>query len=198
MAQSSVLVDFLAAVAASDDERAEWLAAQLAPEDEPALLSLSAAGDVERRWWALRALAIHGTPAAVKQIATALADGDAGVRAAAALALAQLHARHTEATSAYVGSLAQLLADDDGLVRQVAADALAQCGDAAVAVLAGVLRGSEESVRTRAANALRKVGSYRAAAHLYPLLNDPNPLVRTYAYEGLDELGLLENILLLP
>ncbi len=35
----------------------------------------------------------------------------------------------------------------------------------------------------------------KAAGVLYALLNDPNPMVRIYAYEGLEEMGLLETIL---
>ncbi len=38
----------------------------------------------------------------------------------------------------------------------------------------------------------------KAAAILYALLNDENHLVRAYAYEGLDEMGLLENVLVIP
>ncbi len=37
-----------------------------------------------------------------------------------------------------------------------------------------------------------------AAGLLYRHLNDPNYLVRTYAYEGLDEMGLLETMLMTP
>jgi HEAT repeat protein len=45
---------------------------------------------------------------------------------------------------------------------------------------------------------LRKIATLKAAAILYALLNDENHLVRSYAYEGLDEMGLLENVLVMP
>jgi HEAT repeat protein len=194
----SVYPQFLAAVRSGDDEQAERLVAQLTPADEPNLLALAAAGSVDARWWAVRSLALHGAVDAVGPLVAALQDGEAGVRAAAALALAQLHARLPAVAGPSLAALAPLLADDDGLVRQAAADALAQCGDAALPVLAAVLQGGVEAARVRAAYALRKIATYGAAAQLYPLLDDPNPLIRTYAHEGLDDLGLLENVLLLP
>jgi HEAT repeat protein len=61
-----------------------------------------------------------------------------------------------------------------------------------------VLAGTHEGARTRAAYALRKIASPAAAASLFRCLNDPNYMVHTYAYEGLDELGLLDNLLLVP
>lgn len=198
MITSAAYQAWLAAVAADDDERAETLVGQLGPADSPALLAQLASANVDARWWAVRALALHGPPAAAEPIAVACDDPDAGVRAAAALALALLCRRYPAAVEPHLATLAVRLVDIDGLVRQANADALAQCGEVAIPVLAEVLRFGAEAARTRAAYALRKMGSTRAAALLYPLLNDPNPLIRTYAYEGLDDLGLLETTLLLP
>lgn len=189
----------LDAVAASDDDAAERQALLLTADDEPALVALAAAADVDERWWAVRGLAVCGGEAAVPALAMALADSDPGVRAAAALAAHHVYLRSPAAAQSLLAQVAGLLADDDGMVRQVAADALAQSGDDAAPALGQVLRTSaHEGARTRAAAALRKIATMKAAALLYPLLNDPNPLVRMYAYEGLDEMGLLENILLVP
>ena len=130
-------------------------------------------------------------------IAAALHDQDPSVRAAAALSAHHLYLRCPLQAQPLLAAVAAALADDDGMVRQVAADALAQSGDDAVPALREVLYTSQqEGARTRAAAALRKIATLKAAAVLYPLLNDPNPLVRMYAYEGLDEMGLLENVLL--
>jgi HEAT repeat protein len=96
----------------------------------------------------------------------------------------------------HLDQVAECLKDDDGMVRQVAADALAQCGDDAVPALARILfQQPHEGARTRAAGALRKIATMKAAGVLYALLNDPNHLVRAYAYEGLDDMGLLETVL---
>ena len=129
-------------------------------------------------------------------VQAALAAPAPELRAAAALALVHLHSRAPAAVAPALDTVAALLTDDDGLVRQTAADCLAQCGDDAVPALGRVLRESaHQGARTRAAGALRKIATMKAAAILYPLLNDPNHLVRMYAYEGLDEMGLLENVL---
>lgn len=187
----------LAAIAAGDDVQAEAAVEGLAPADEAGLIELARAGDGDQRWWAVRGLARIGTGAAADVLAQALHDEDAAVRAAAALATAHIHSRDA-ASVAPATQLAELLADDEGLVRQAAADALAMVGDDAVDALAGVLKGGPEGARTRAANALRKIGTMKAAGVLYPLLNDGNYLVRAYAYEGLDALGLLDNLLMVP
>jgi HEAT repeat protein len=147
----------------------------------------------------VRALAVCGRPTAVPGLEARLTDVDPAVRAAALLALAHLHQRWPEAVTPALDRAAECLRDDDGLVRQVAADALAQCGDDAVPALARILfQQSHEGARTRAAGALRKIATMKAAGVLYALLNDPNPLVRTYAYEGLDDMGLLETVLVMP
>ena len=188
--------NLLDAIDAGDDERAERVALQLTAADEPALLALAETEDVDSRWWAVRGLAVCGGTQAVPALLAALGDGDAGVRAAAVMALAVLHQRVPAAVEPHLGEAARLLADDDGMVRQAAADTLAQCGDDAVPALAAVIfQGTHQGARTRAAAALRKIATMKAAAVLYPMLNDSNHMVRAYAYEGLDEMGLLENIL---
>jgi HEAT repeat protein len=195
----AALAEWLAAVDAGDDARAEALVASLAPEDAAALAALAGLPDGDRRWWAVRALAAVGGDAAMPALLAALESGDAGTRAAAALALGHLHAHRPAAVTPALDRLAQALADDDGFVRQAAVDGLALCGDDAVPPLARVLfDGDHEGARTRAAAALRNIRTMKAAGVLYRCLNDHNHLVHTYAYEGLDKMGLLENLLLWP
>lgn len=187
---------FLTAIAAEDDERAERCALELTPVDEPALVELLSSPNDNERWWAIRALAACGSANAATSIARQLDDPVPAVRAAAALALAHLHQRHPTDIAPLLDRVAAHLTDEEGLVRQIAADALAMCGDDAVPSLARVLfEQPHEGARTRAAAALRKMATRKAAGLLYALLNDPNPLVRTYAYEGLEEMGLLETVL---
>lgn len=191
--------ELLAAIARQDDEESERHALLLTAADEPALLELLAGKNEDERWWAARGLALVGSEASVAPVAQGLQDEAAAVRAAAALALAQLYGRYPEDVAPQLAAAADLLADDEGYVRQTAADCLAQCGDAAVPALGHVLRFStHQGARTRAAGALRKIATMKAAAILYALLNDENHLVRAYAYEGLDEMGLLENVLVIP
>jgi HEAT repeat protein len=191
--------ELLAAVAQGDDEEAERLAQQLTPADEPLLLALCASDEADKRWWAVRSLALVGGEASVPVLSDRLRDPAPAVRAAAALALAHLHARLPGELLPHLDGVAELLGDEEGYVRQSAADCLALCGDDAVPALGHVLRFSEhEGARTRAAGALRKIATMKAAGILYALLNDSNHLVRSYAYEALDEMGLLENILVMP
>ena len=191
--------EWLDAVAQEDDDSAERLAGQLAPADAPALLALAASTNSEERWWAVRALALVGGTECIAVLAERLHDEQPNVRAAAALALAHLHARCAEATAEQLDAVAELLSDEEGYVRQAAADSLALCGDDGVSPLGRVLRiSTHQGARTRAAGALRKIATLKAAGILYALLNDENHLVRTYAYEGLDEMGLLENTLVMP
>jgi HEAT repeat protein len=190
----------LAAIAAGDDMQAEAAVERLEAADEAGLIELARGGAEggDARWWAVRSLARIGTGRAVDVLADAMRDEDAGLRAAAALAAAHIHSRDAASTVALAPQLAELLADDEGLVRQAAANALAMVGDDAVEALAGVLKRGPEGARTRAAYALRKIGTMKAAGVLFPLLNDDNYLVRAYAYEGLDALGLLDNLLMVP
>lgn len=183
----------LAAVDAGHEEEAERLCHSLVPADEDALLVLARSADPDRRWWAVRGLAVAGSAAATAVVADALESQDAGLRAAALLTLGALQTRLSVWPASLYAVMAAALRDDDGLVRQVAGDVLARCGDAAVPALAAILEERHPGARTRAAIALGKIATMPAAAVLYQHLNDENYLVREYAYQALDEMGLLEN-----
>jgi HEAT repeat protein len=191
----SQLVD---AIDADEDERSEALVLQLTLADEPALGELLQQGNADQRWWAARALAHCGGEQAVPLLLATLQDADAMLRVVAVLALGAIHNRRPAVVAPHLPQLAVLLADEDGTVRQAAADALIQCGDAAVEALVAVLRfGEHEGARSRAAAALRKIGTPATVPALFRCLNDPNYLVHTYAYEALDEMGLLETQLVI-
>lgn len=193
---NEALHHFYQAIAAGDDEQTEQAVGALTRADEPALVAQLSQDDREVRWWVLRALAHCGTTTAIPALFTALADPDEDVRAVAALTLGHLYQPGDPDAEQVLAHLAAHLADADGSVRQAAADALIRCGDAAAPVLADVLRhGEHQGARTRAAYALSKLASIPAAIALYPCLNDTNYMVQTYAYETLDKMGLLENVL---
>jgi HEAT repeat protein len=198
MDESSTVKRLKAAIAAQDDELAEKLVQRLEPVDEPALIAMAEATDTDVRWWAVRSLALVGMEPSADVVAAALGESDSALRAAGALAVAHLYRRVPDATRPAIPALAGLLTDDDGLVRQTAADALAMCGDDAVEALAAVIDSLHDGARARAAYSLRKIRTARAAELLYPLLDDPNHLVRTYAYDGLDAMGALEDIVVAP
>lgn len=193
---TSLFDQFLTAISADVDEVTELLATQLDATCEADLIDLAQSGDPDQRWWSVRSLACVGGSAAIPVLVDAAAAEESALRAAACLALGTLAARVGAAADAALPALAAHLADADGFVRQTAADGLVLCADAALPALAEVLAGSHQGARSRAAGALRKIASMKAAGLMYRYLNDANYLVHTYAYEGLDEMGLLENILL--
>lgn len=197
---------WLSAVMACNDEEAERLTMQWSSDmdhaQEAQLVQLSCSDKLDVRWWAIRALAFGRTPAAVATAAGALDDPQPDMRSVALLVLGHLHRRQPEQVVLYLGAMASRLADDEGFVRQTAVESLALCGDDAVVVLSEVMHGREEAARVRAAAALRKIGcrtrSMKAASVLFEHLNDPNYLVHSYCHQALDELGLLDNILVMP
>lgn len=105
-----------------------------------------------------------------------------------------------EVDASAMRAMAALFDDANGTVRQSAADALILYSDLAVPVLQSVLASDSEAARVRAAYALRKIatqgGAIKATAPaLFQILNDSNYLVHTYAHEALEEMGLLDNVL---
>lgn len=197
MDQSLRKSGFTTLIAANDDDTTEAAVLELSLHDESWLMELAASDDPDQCWWGIRALALHGTEACAPHLAESLDHEDATIRAVSVLALAHLFEREPQSVQSLTPAMAQRLGDDDGSVRQTATDALAQCGDGAVDALASVLEGSNQAARTRATAALRKIGSMNAAAILFRYLNDNNYLVRSFAYEALDEMGLLETRLLI-
>lgn len=198
MTDQELLPQMLDAIAGDDDERAEALVLQLTAAAEPALLALLHEGNPEQRWWAARALAHCGAVPALPALAAMITAEDVALRVVTVMALGTLAARLGPALTPYLPQLAERLADEEGPVRQAAADALVQCGDAAIAALVGVLRFSQhQGARSRAAYALRKIGTPATVPALFRCLNDSNYLVHTYAYEALDEMGLLETVLVM-
>lgn len=197
MKQYDPLMVFRAALAAGDDEAAEAAVSRF-PADEAtlaALLTLAHSEDGDERWWGLRGLVAdaqiqpehrgHTLPL----LLAALAEGDEPLRCLAALGLGQLQV--TEAIPALVGHLG----DPSGWVRGAVSDGLAMMGEAALPALGDALQDPHEGVRVRAAHALHKIKSPQAARWLFPALADDNQLVRNYAYETLNELGLLTTLL---
>ena len=194
----SLLQPLLTAIAADNDEAAEAAICRLMRNAEaalPALLALAQSFNEDHRWWAVRGLAALADEApqarasAIPALVNALSDGDEALRCAAALALGQL-----QATSA-IPSLVLELADANGWVRSAAADALALMGEAAVPALCDALHDERDGVRVRAAYALNKIRSLRSARCLFPALTDHNHIVHVYAYEALEQMGLLDTLL---
>lgn len=202
---SDLIQALLTAIQAGDDAATERAAQALAGNTEvlPALRPLLTDAEADRRWWAVRTLALIGGDESCALLTARLTDPDEATRCAAALGLGQL--RSAEAIPALIARLA----DGSGWVRDAAGDALALIGEPALAALTQALADARDGVRVRASGALRKitVGAlagrrsaefnpqfWPAIGALFTALNDPNKLVRHNAYEALDRLGLLETV----
>lgn len=197
---TDLLQPLLTAIRAGDDDAAEAAVAQLRTAADvalPLLADLSTTGDDDQRWWGVRAVAglAEEEPSlreqAIPLLLAALHDPDDSIRCVAALGLGQ-----AQAASA-IPALALLLADPSGWVRGAAANALALIGEPAVPTLGEALQDPREGVRVRAAYALHRIKSVPSARWLFPALNDPNHIVHTYAYETLEEMGLLTTVLVM-
>lgn len=204
-----IIGDLLTAIAAGDDEATERTIQALKGRCDliPALRPLLADGDADRRWWAVRGLALLGGPQAEAAAIQRLADPDEATRCAAALALGQMQAVSS------IPALAEHLADPSGWVRDSAGDALAMIGEPALPALTAALADARDGVRVRAAAALRKITTHQLTglrpeayppafwpviSALFTALNDLNRLVRHNAYEALAQLGLLDEVWIAP
>jgi HEAT repeat protein len=206
MTEPDLVQALLSAIASGDDAATEAAVQALAGKRSllPALRPLITDADPDRRWWAVRTLALIGGEDAARLIIERLADDDEPTRCAAALGLGEL--RYSQATSALVACLTA----NSGWVRDSAADALAMLGEAAISALVEALADHRDGVRVRAASALRRILLARdqeadttpeiardrlpAITALFAALNDPNRLVRHHAQQTLDRLGLLETV----
>jgi HEAT repeat protein len=206
---SDLIQGLLDAISAGDDEQTERVCRAFAsqPGVLPALRPLLGDPNADRRWWAVRSLALIGGQEAERLLVERLEDEDEATRCAAALALGELRAEHA------IPHLLAALCDSSGWMRDSAADALSMIGEPAMPALVDAMADRRDPIRVRATRALcRIVGPalkgktlneyepkfYPALTALYTALNDPNRLVRTNAFDTLNGLGLFEQVYIAP
>jgi Uri superfamily endonuclease len=187
MFDNKSLIELLEILDTADDEGRDAAAQALRRFGQEAvtpLVEMLAGGSADTRWWAARALAEAGGEAAVSALGSVLDDPEPDVRACAALALGRLRAG--EAASA----LASLLADESAFVASIAADAMSMIGELAVPTLVEHLEAENPHTRLLAVRALGRIKSEHAIGPLFGVLEDPSYLVRYYAHEALEALGV--------
>jgi HEAT repeat protein len=180
-------VELVAALLEGSDEDRETAAVALGHRGREALAPLAellADRHSDARWWAARALAEVGGPGAVPLLVDVLEDDDADVRTCACLALGRIG--DGQAAAALVGRLA----DESPFVAGIAADALSMIGEPAVAALVGCLDAEDTHTRLLAVRALARIRSQAAIGPLFGVLEDSSYLVRHYAQEALEALGV--------
>ena len=179
--------ELLRTLTSGNDESREAAALALRRYGKMAIEPLSAmlgCQDADARWWAARALAEVGGDESMLLLIDALSDRESDVRACAALALGRLE------DGAAAPSLAARLADESAFVASIAADALSMIGEPAVSALAEKLDDGEPHVRLLAVRALGRIKSQSAIGPLFGVLEDSSYLVRYYAQEALEALGV--------
>jgi HEAT repeat protein len=207
---SDALETLLNAIAVGDDARTEEAALALGRRGDaalPPLRDLLADPNPDHRWWAARALAAVGTPAARELLVATLADPDHDVRAAAAQGLGDLRA--AEAVAGLIRCMATSSPAVSGPatnspnyrstsivrgrtvnVRRIASDSLARIGAPAVPALIAALQEGDASTRSGAARALSIIQPEEAIPALCAALDDPSAIVTHYAEEALERMGV--------
>jgi HEAT repeat protein len=143
----------------------------------------SDASAVDRRCWAVQALAALPHADTTPVLIAALQDPAPEVRQCAALAL-RLHPDPRAAQP-----LAAALADPDALSARLAVDALAAIGQPAVPALLDVLAVDSPSARLGALRALAAIGDTRAIPALFAAL-DGTTLEEYWASAALERMGV--------
>jgi HEAT repeat protein/Uri superfamily endonuclease len=184
---SEELDDLLRMLATGSEENREVAALALGRLGAAAIAPLAAMlaeSDANSRWWAARALAEVGERGAVEPLVGALTDAEPDVRACAALALGRI------GEGAAAPALASRLTDESAFVASIAADALSMIGESAIDALVTMLTDDSPHVRLLSVRALGRIKSQRAIVPLFGVLEDSSYLVRYYAQQALEALGV--------
>jgi Uri superfamily endonuclease len=170
----------------SEDSRESAAVAlgHLGTEALPPLAGLLTSDSSDARWWAARALAEVGGEESAALLVGILDDPDPDVRACACLALGRVGGEPA------AQALVVRLADESPFVSSIAADALSMIGEPAVGALAGCLAAEETHTRLLAVRALSRIRSQAVIGPLFGVLDDSSYLVRHYAQEALEALGV--------
>jgi HEAT repeat protein len=178
------LLDVLVSAGEESREEAALALGRFGAAAAERLAAILATGEADARWWAARALAEVGGEGAVPPLASILDDVDPDVRACAALALGRV------GDGSAAPALADRLGDESAFVASIAADALSMLGERAIEALAGRLADENPHIRLLAVRALGRIGSQSAIGPLFGVLEDSSYLVRYYAHEALEALGV--------
>jgi HEAT repeat protein len=176
----------LADLTSGDEDRAEAAVAPLAelgPALLPTLEPLLASDVTDHRWWAVRVIGQMSDPPSERLI-HALSDPSAEVRAAAALGLS------THPAEAAAPALAGLLKDEDSIVGILAVNALIAIGKPAVPVLLEAYPGLDQRGRIQCMRALADLRDHRAIRLMMTAIEEESAMLRFWAEQGLERLGL--------
>ena len=197
------LADILNDLTGGDDSLAEAAAqslselpAELQLEAINALRALLASPEVDRRWWAARALSELPVSGTHILLAQALKDPDPSIRQSAALGLRAQIVRTPDwrpepaILEALLLALSEGLKDPDPLAARLAAHALRAIGEPAVPQLLELLDHSDHAVRLLLVRILAEIGDPRAIPALFAVLDEDTIIMEYWANEGLEKMGV--------
>lgn len=181
------LQSLISSLTSGNDQIAENSVSQIAALGEtalPALFDLMDSPDPERRWWALRALAVIPHPEVPPRLREALQDPDPAVRQCAALGLSQ------QPTAEAILDLITLMDDQDRLLARLAGDALIAAGNQAVPALIETLENGSQPARIEAVRALALIADKSAIPALFKAWQEGSAIIQYWAELGLDRMGV--------
>ena len=170
-----------------DDQSAESAASEIAALGEsalPALFDLLDQPDPDKRWWALRTLALIAHPKVFPRLRKSLGDPDPAMRQCAALGLGQ------QPQSESVSPLIATLDDTDRLTARLAADALIAIGESAVPELIDTLESGSQLAQIEAARALASIGDQRAIPVMFVAWDGGSALIQHWVEQGFEKMGV--------
>lgn len=176
----------LADLTSGDEERAEAAARRLASVGGPALGALESllhSQDADERWWAVRTLGAMTDPP-LDWLVRALRDASGEVRAAAALALG------AHPTEDAVPALIGILQDEDSIIGILGVQALIAVGKPAVPGLLEAFPRSSQRGRIQIMRALADIRDHRAIRLMMQVIEEDSAMLRFWAEQGLERLGL--------
>lgn len=182
----SNLTDLLADLTSGNDDLAEHAVAQIVAQGKdaiPALLTLREVDDEDTRWWAYCALA-KITEANANWFIPGLQDSSPDVRESATMALCL----HPDPSS--VPQLLTALDDLDRMVSNLAANALIAIGKDATSDLLLIMENGTPAARIEAARALAEIRDPAAISAFMKALENDSVLVKYWAEQGLENLGV--------
>jgi HEAT repeat protein len=179
--------EWLAELTSGDENRAESAASEVPENSALALAALEkiiGEDNLEKKWWACRALASFTDSRASKLLVGCLDDEDIAINSCAAKGL------QIQPAVEAIELLVKLLDHSDALLRRLAGDALIALEFEATPALIACLQGGEQVSKIESARALAIIQDPQSIGALFETLKSGSTMMEHWAQEGLENMGL--------
>jgi HEAT repeat protein len=177
----------LAELTSGDDIRAESASGQFISYGKAAveaLIDLYNNEDADIRWWAIRALSAFNLPKAKEYLTRGLRDESLEVRQCATLALRE------NPDPAAIPELVSLLGHKNKMLSRLAGDALIAIGKEATQAIIYLIEIGPQTGKIEATRVLASIEDPESISSLFKLLDEDSTLLRYWAEEGLNKMGI--------